>query len=106
MTSTPSNNVLSDILQMTGIMSEDEAAEQSETVQLQPRLETKTLKKGVFLSAKGEYFYIKITYCSNFFYNPNLILEYLTFKNLFRIVGGVGRQRFYLRTHTTSKFIY
>ena len=67
MTSTPSNNVLSDILQMTGIMSEDEAAEQSETVQLQPRLETKTLKKGVFLSAKGEYFYIKITYCSNFF---------------------------------------
>ena len=82
MTSTPSNNVLSDILQMTGIMSEDEAAEQSETVQLQPRLETKTLKKGVFLSAKGEYFYIKITYCSKFFYNQNLrnlmqILEYL-----------------------------
>lgn len=52
MASTPSNNVLSDILQMTGIMGsvEDETIQeqhqQHETVHLQqPRLETKTLKK-------------------------------------------------------------
>ena len=58
MASTPSNNVLSDILQMTGIMgSEDETIQEQHqhgAVHLQqPRLETKTLKKGESLKGKN-----------------------------------------------------
>ena len=78
MASTPSNNVLSDILQMTGIMgSEDdtiqEQQQQHETVHLQqPRLETKTLKKG-----EGLYLIVllkKIIFNTHFYCNLRKVM--------------------------------
>ena len=60
-----SNNVLSDILQMTGIMTEEEdSADQQETIS-EPQKCTTTLQKGIKFPL---WFHLKINFKSQFLY--------------------------------------